>query len=285
MRNPSQSALVGGLLAISFATAAGCAGSDSSASGPATSAATPSTEASEATRVFSFDFDDLPGTDETSVLAPDALTLRNAGSELFTVKISTRAGGTLRSVPDPEGGRALRFPAFTAQNPKGGVLTITTSSVTDPLAPGISDFSFGADINLDAVSEGALDNGNNLMQRGLSADPVQYKLQVDDGQASCRIAGEDGEVVVRADQVIEPGTWYTLSCTRKGNQVTLGLGVVGGPAEQSIEVGATGGIYLSSEIPVVLGGKADAAGVVIGGDSDQFNGVIDNAFLEIDEEP
>jgi len=235
--------------------------------------------------VFSFDFDDLPGTNETEVLASGALALRNAGSELFEVKVSTRAGGTLRSVPDPEGGRALRFPVFAALNPKGAVLTATTSSVTDPLAPGVSDFSFGADFNLDEVSEGALDNGNNLMQRGLSADPVQYKLQIDQGRASCRVAGEDGEVVVRAEQVIEPKTWYTLTCNRRGEQVTLELGIVGGSAEPSIDVGATGGIYLSSEVPIVLGGKADGAGVVIGGDSDQFNGVIDNAFLEIDEEP
>jgi len=40
-----------------------------------------------------------------------------------------------------------------------------------------------------------------------------------------------------------------------------------------------------AETPLIIGSKATASCVVIGSDSDQFNGLVDNVFLEIGEEP
>jgi len=236
--------------------------------------------------VLSFDFDDLPAPDETKVLAPGALTLRNAGPEPFTVRVATLAGGTLRSVRDPDGGRALRFPTYRERDPRGAVMTATSSSVTDPLAPGTSVVSFGADFTLNARSEGGgPDDGNNLIQRGLSDDPAQYKIQIEGRRVSCRVAGDAGEVLVEAKRPIVPKTWYHVSCTREGNQVKLQLGAFGASLEPTLKVGATGAVYVSAETPLVIGGKATAAGMPVSSDSDQFNGVVDNVFLEIDEGP
>ena len=236
--------------------------------------------------MLSFDFDDLPGPEKAKALAPGLLRLRNAGSEPFQVHVATLAGGTLLSVPDPDGGRALRFPPYRTREPRGAVVvTASTSSVTDPLAPGTSAFTFGGDFTLDARSEGGgSDDGNNLIQRGLSDDPAQYKIQIEARRVSCVVAGEAGQVVVKAKRLIVPGTWYHVSCTRDGDQVILQLGAVGASQEPSIEVGATGAVYVTAETPLVIGGKATASGVVIVSDSDQFNGLVDNVFLEIGEE-
>jgi hypothetical protein len=264
----------------------GCALTESGSSrrGEETRPTTPAASQVAADPVLSYDFDDLP-TAAGAALTTGALRLQNAGSEPFEVTASITAGATLRSVADPGGGHALRFPAYAATGTPPAVVTISSDSVTDPLGPGTSSFTFGADFNLDKLSEGGVqDNGNNLMQRGLTDDPAQYKLQLDQGHASCRVAGVDGELVAKSDQLVKPATWYHLSCTRKGNQVTLRLGAFGEEPEPNIEVGATGAVYVSSETPLVLGGKATRDGVAVVSDSDQFNGVIDNVFLEVGEE-
>ena len=288
MRSNSAGAMTAFLM-VACLGLAGCGSCDSSEPTRVKSSATSSPEPSsdEGSRVLSFDFDDLPSAETSKALSPGLLRLRNAGSEPFEVHVASLAGGTLLSVPDPDGGRALRFPPYGTKDPRGAVVTASSSSVTDPLAPGTSEFTFGGDFTLDAKSEGGgSDDGNNLIQRGLSDDPAQYKIQIERRLVSCVVAGEDGLVVVKAKRHIVPGTtWYHVSCTRRGDQVILQLGKVGASPEQSLEVGATGAVYVTAETPLVIGGKATASGVVIGSDSDQFNGLVDNVFLEIGEEP
>jgi hypothetical protein len=281
----SRGALTAYILLASFGLA-GCTFAGASGPGKVTTtrAALPEPSSDEGDRVLSFGFDDLPAPEE-GLLGPGKLSLGSGGAQQFDVVVSTAGGGTLRSVGDPTGGRALRFPAYAVTGTPRAVAVVSSASVTDPLGPGTSSFTFGADFTLDARSEGGvLDNGNNLLQRGLNEDPAQYKLQIDHGRASCRVAGVAGEVVAQTAQLVKPATWYHVSCTRNGDQVTLKLGAFGATAEPSIEVGATGAVYVSSHTPLVLGGKATSAGAAVVSDSDQFNGAIDNVFLDLHEE-
>lgn len=233
--------------------------------------------------MLSFDFDDL-GPLRSQGAATGELRVLNAGAEHVTVRVSAVGGGELSSMPDREGGFALRFPVYARGSGERVVLTATSESVTDPLSPGSADFSFGADFAVDRVTEGTgLDNGNNLVQRGLSGDPGQYKLQIDRGRASCLVAGDAGEVLVETEQRIRPHTWYHASCSRSGGRVTLDLGTYEGTPEQAVAVGPTGAVYLPAATPLVLGGKATPQGQAVVGDSDQFNGAMDNLFLTIEQ--
>ena len=82
------------------------------------------------------------------------------------------------------------------------------------------------------------------------------------------------------------GEWYTVTCARKADEVTLTLqpDKGGGPGERVTEQGATGSLTQSSDTPLVVGGKVSATGMVVSTDSDQFNGAMDNVFLKIDVE-
>ncbi len=241
--------------------------------------------------VLSFDFDDLGALEEATGLGAGRVPLRNETAQPVTVRISTVSGGKLRAVPGRDGGYAARFPAYTSGDPRRAVLSVTTAS-QDPFNPGVADFSFGADFSVDEVAEQDdadektenADNGNNLLQRGLFSDTAQYKLQVDDGRVSCRIAGSEGEVVVRSPQEIQPETWYRVACLRVGERVTLHLHDFESDLERTSEEGSTGSIHLPSTTPVVLGGKASSSGAAVATDSDQFNGAVDNVYLTVDDD-
>jgi hypothetical protein len=234
-------------------------------------------------KVLSFDFDDL-GAIGYPGLGSGALGLVNRGSEPLTVRVASASGGTLRTVRDRDGGYAARFPAYRPVTRQRLVVTAVSPNVTDPLGPGTSDFSFGADFSVDNLTEGrGLDDGNNLVQRGLSGDPAQYKLQIDRDRVSCLVAGDAGEVFVQTEQQIRPHVWYRASCSRTGPVVTLNLGTFDDPPEHAVEPGDTGALYVPAATPLVLGGKATTRGEAVVGDSDQFNGALDNVFLAIDE--
>jgi hypothetical protein len=67
---------------------------------------------------------------------------------------------------------------------------VENEGATDVLEARLGDFRFGAAFRLDAVSQGSrADNGDNLVQRGLSGDPAQYKLQLDGRVPACRVQG------------------------------------------------------------------------------------------------
>ena len=109
----------------------------------------------------------------------------------------------------------MRFPAFDASEEAGRAVL-----VFDPpdggLDMGERDFRFGVDFALDDVTQGGEDDGNNLVQRGLSADPVQFKIQADGDRASCRLAGDEGSVVITSQVELEPHVWYRIVCSRTG---------------------------------------------------------------------
>ncbi len=221
------------------------------------------------------------------VLAPGAVVadVPNAGDGSVRTEITTSAGGRITRGTGPAGEAALRFPAYVAQGQTpAAVLIVRPQGTPDPLSPGTRPFELGADVNLDPDSSGsATDNGDNVLQRGLFSDPAQYKLQLDHGVASCRIAGASGEALVSGPAPIDRGRWYRLSCRRSGDQVTLTQRpLAGGGDEQVATVTApTGRVEFPSGVPLTAGGKVSAAGDVTVSETDQFNGLMDGISLRL----
>lgn len=204
----------------------------------------------------------------------------NEGSLQGAAESKVANGGRLRLQPGPDG-QAVRFPAFDASSDPARAVLVYWSDA-DGLDPGEQDFRFGADFMLDAVTQGDDDDGNNLVQRGLSSDRMQYKLQADDGLASCRLEGDQGSVTVTSRVRIEPQVWYTVTCSREGDEVTLHLQTVTGQDLDTVKRGARiGSLEFDSSVPLAMGGKLTADGVVVRSEADQLNGALDNVFVHV----
>jgi hypothetical protein len=252
---------------------------------------------------------------------PDRLT----GVVLGTVTRATWTGGNLlipadvASVPgvvtdpaDSQSGKVGVFPQHNA----GGLTTtgafvvrpVKTNGIPDTLAPRTGSFVFGADVKLDtgvtardlAGTPPSNDNGNNVVQRGLSAND-QYKMQVDIGPAgpvaSCYIR-ETGTPTVSAQLPITAGTWLRLRCQRSivstlgqaHDQVVLTVTTPNGTlVGTKTEVGTLAPANLdfsmatpTKPIPFTVGAKVNGDGsTLVTSNSDQFNGRIDNVYLAI----
>jgi hypothetical protein len=150
------------------------------------------------------------------------------------------------------------------------------------LSPGDRDFEFGAAFELDPESSGSeADNGDNLLQRGSFNDPGQYKIQLDHGVPSCRVAGDAGVLFVEADEAVDPGAWYSVSCRRAGDEVTLTVTPYADQddGESWRATGPTGTVPFGDQ-PLSVGGKVDPSGTPVAS-ADQFNGAVDDVFLRI----
>jgi hypothetical protein len=214
----------------------------------------------------------------------DQVAVSNPGHLDVQVQVATAAGGTAVIAPRSPDHNVLRLPRISdAPAPPRAVLLVSPDSAvksSESLDPGNHDFRYGATFSLDRRSEGVgSDNGNNVMQRGLSGDPTQYKLQVDHGHASCRVAGVEGSVQVKSRSSVQPGEWYTATCSRVGRKLSLVLRRAGSTQAVSSS-GDTGSVTAPSGTPLTIGGKA-YDGHVIAGNSDQFNGEIGRVFLDV----
>lgn len=176
-----------------------------------------------------------------------------------------------------QGGIALRLPRYTGQATGSyGALRIEPR---EWLSPGLSEFTFGADIRLDAGSNGSeIDNGDNVIQRGLYDGPAQYKIQVDKHHASCVVRGADGALTVKSKLQVSPAKWYRLSCHRLDKTVTLTIAEVGSSEPPAVveKTGEIGPVDLTGSEPVAIGAKVGADGEIVRSSTDQFNGAIDN---------
>jgi hypothetical protein len=222
---------------------------------------------------------------DSAHISQDRVIVTNKGRLPVDVRLATAGGGNAEIAPRSDGGDALRLPQLSdAASPPRAVLIITPAAGHDDLGglgPGDHDFRYGATFVLDPRSEGAsLDNGNNVLQRGLSGDPSQYKFQVDHGHASCRVAGDQGVVEVLSRTVIRPGDWYTATCARVGPKVTLTLRDGQGATQHVSATGDTGSVTAPAATPLTVGGKAYDGHAVVG-NSDQFNGEIGEVFLDV----
>lgn len=212
------------------------------------------------------------------------------GGEIFVV--SGRVGN----------GRAGDLPGYdgAAAGPRAGVKIVDTDlGDGDGLSPGLQRFTFGADFQLDAVSTGtSYDNGNNLIQRGLSGSSDQYKIQVDSTgsgfKPSCAIAQKVSDTLTRSafvtsSVVVDSTKWYRVRCTRLGSELRIVVtpyaadGTAEPPVTDTEPADPAIDLTWPTTAPIVpmsIGAKMNASGV-IASQSDQFNGLIDNAMLTV----
>jgi hypothetical protein len=234
-------------------------------------------------RVLDLDF-------EQTFTPPGAVVARveNTGSSAVVASVVTSGGGRITRARGFDSSSALRFPAYRPGTTPAAVLLLWDRSGTDRFSPAERPFVFGADVELDEVSSGSpSDNGDNVVQRGLSADTSQYKLQLDRARPSCRVAGSAGVAFVKAPTPIRPGVWYRVSCRRSADTLLLDvrrLGQAGPGAEQTVAVRApTGSVTMARGVPVSVGGKTAADGKITTSSTDQFNGLVDNVLFELQE--
>lgn len=210
----------------------------------------------------------------------------SVGSADVTVAVTHMDGGSPEPAGDPAVG-AFRLPDFVdSSTPPRAAVVVTPAGSVDPLQPGTRDFSFGADILLDDASSGSpVDNGDNLLQRGLSSDPVLFKVELDGRRPACTVRGSAGEVIVRAPGPIAPDHWYHVECLRHGESVSVEvMDVESGTVSQQRREGATGELLFDDpSVPLSIGGKAARGGALISSATDQFNGMIAHPTLRLGE--
>ncbi|MGL5859127.1 MAG: hypothetical protein ACRC35_12125 [Angustibacter sp.] len=245
------------------------------------------TSASSRPADLQLDFDD--------VASPGGFVakVRNVGSADLIVDVVTAVGGGLRAVSSHRSAKdAVSTPEFTTDGPRAvlGVSGAPRSGGPDPLAPGNRKLTIAADVRLDdgrtsSKGAGSSDNGDNVVQRGLFGGRGQYKLQVDGRQASCRVRGDAGEVLVTVERRLKPREWYRLTCTRSGNQVTLRVarydpgGLIGGQWTER-ESAPIGSVEFDPAVPLSVGGKLTDSGR-LADQVDQFNGRIDAVSVDV----
>lgn len=209
----------------------------------------------------------------------------NAGTAAAEIVLLAVNKPTTRFENGPEGTPALRLPRYSGR-PGGSYAAVTIRpQATDWLSPGAADFGFGADITLDADSSGtAVDNGDNVLQRGLFGDPAQYKLQVDKRRPSCVVRGTEGTVEAKSRVALEVGVWYRLGCRRAGTAVHLTVQRLSpaaepAPAVETTAEGPTGDVTMDLATPLSIGAKVSATGQLTTSSTDQFNGSLDNVYF------
>ncbi len=211
-----------------------------------------------------------------------AVALTNAGTGSVQVSVHSAGDAQVTVVAGPNGGHALRFPAFTGAAVAPAAVVVVTAPDKGALDPEDGDFSFGASFRLDPESSGsAADNGDNLVQRGTYSSPGQYKLQVDHDVPSCRIVGTAGEAFVEAAAPIDTERWYSATCERNGSKVILTVTAEdGGAGGGTWAASAPTGTISLGTLPLSVGGKTGPDGVPVAS-ADQFNGAVDDVFLRL----
>ena len=206
------------------------------------------------------------------------------------IELVTLDGGTVDVVQGRDGQAGFRFPAFVrdpALPYPRAIIEVASTGDGDPMSPGTRDFTWGADFRIDKDSFGsAIDNGDNLVQRGLSSHPTMFKAEVDGDRAACTVIGDEGTQIIRASERVRPGWWYRLRCQRTGDE----LAVFVTEYEPSGDVntyasrvaGLIGDVTMPTpETPLTVGGKIGADGGILDNASDQFNGIVMNPVLAI----
>jgi hypothetical protein len=203
-----------------------------------------------------------------------------------SVRSLEAGGGQIVQVPSGNGTSAVRFPPYSpeAQSPRL-VLVINPVGATDPLNPEAQDFSFGADLRLNAASSGkGDDNGDNVLQRGLFSDANQYKLQVDKRVPSCTVKSGKAQLFVKFDDGLDEG-WFRVRCDYEAGSLTLSVSQILadhveklGNKTKSVSIGPIG---FSARTPATIGGKLGSNGELVLNQSDQFNGELDNVFVDV----
>ncbi|MEV6305662.1 LamG-like jellyroll fold domain-containing protein [Actinoplanes sp. NPDC051861] len=184
------------------------------------------------------------------------------------LSVAGNTAGTVRHVPHGRG-RAVRFPAPCLVKPCPRIVLRTPSR--PQLNPGSRDLAFGASIQLapEHTSE-----GQNVLQKGFSAEGSQYKLQIDGyaGRPSCVLVGAPDREIWRAvaDSIVSDGRWHDLECRRTAATLTVLIdGVERGSA------GVPNGLFIADDHPLMIGGKSTSQS------NDQFHGAVDDVWIAV----
>lgn len=182
------------------------------------------------------------------------------------------------------GGLSLQFPSYSGTTQGSYAALRVKPEGTDWLSPGTSSFSFGADLRLNELNEGSsVDNGNNVIQRGLWDDPMQFKLEVDNQRPSCVIRGSDGRVSVTSKVSVVADKWYRVRCERSAETITISVLKLGSGVSPTLtrNTGSIGRLKADLQTPLSVGAKLHSDGEIVRSATDQFNGRIDNVFFAI----
>ena len=205
------------------------------------------------------------------------------GSTTVNISVAKLSGGNLKVVSGPDGSRprAVQFPSYVGSGTYPRAVLRLNPVAGDALAPGSSDFEYGAVFRLNAKSSGrSIDNGNNLLQRGLYSGPAQFKLQVDGGYPSCSVRGSAGRAYVKSGVKVAADRWYRAACSRSGSRVTVSVTPYGGATTVSRSVThSSGTLSFKSSLPTSIGGKLTSTGAVVSSSTDQFNGAVASAWV------
>ena len=185
-----------------------------------------------------------------------------------TLTVVSGHGGVVRPVVHGPGS-ALAFPPACGR-PVCPHVALQTPSTAD-LNPGTRDIAYGADVLL---SPGQTSPGQNVVQKGYSTTSSQWKLQIDGlaGRPSCVLVDDRRAAFRMATSAVgvADGRWHAVRCRRAGTTLAVyvdGLlrGSTGVPARLSV----------ANNRPMSIGGK----GAYL--DNDQFNGALDNVWVQI----
>ncbi len=214
--------------------------------------------------------------------------IEQLGSADVQVDVVSLRDGAVRVAPDRSGEPAFGLPPFQdVPNPPRAAIRVTP--LDDALTPGNRDFTMSVEARLDARSTGnPVDNGDNLLQRGLASDESQFKIELDNARPMCRLQGSEGAVEVRAHDRVKAGTWYRITCVREGDLLTLSVTTLVGAGSQEVQsrevTGPVGAItWNQATPPLSVGAKFAPGGELIRSATDQFNGQVANPVLRIDE--
>jgi hypothetical protein len=272
-------------LGLGLAVLTGWVGGCATHAEPARTSATAVREAPASMRIdmtavdvgLGFDGIGLPG-DVVPVPAND-------GRADVEIEVVTADGGDLVRARG-SAGWAVRTPIYRPEGPvpAAAVVIHPVAGAPDVLDPGDADFLFGAEFMADPPDPGRPeDNGANLVQRGRYGSGAQVKIDVDHGVPACRVSGDDGEVLLKADVVVEPDHWYAVTCTRTGTRIELTLVDLEDPAAEPRSWGTSepvGRIRLAGTY-VSIGAKVASDGGIDQTSVDQFNGVIDRVVVDV----
>lgn len=185
-----------------------------------------------------------------------------------TLGVVSRNGGMVRAVVHGQG-TAFAFPArcVTVACPH---VALQARSSAD-LNPGNRNFAYGADVLL---APWQTSKGQNVVQKGFSATSSQWKLQIDGlaGRPSCVLVDVRMPVIwIAVSSVsVADGRWHALVCRRAGAALAV---FVDGVPRGGVAIPAT--LSVANQRPLSIGSKGAFP------DNDQFNGALDNVWVEI----
>jgi hypothetical protein len=185
-----------------------------------------------------------------------------------TLSIVSGHGGLVRTVVHGQG-TAIAFPARCGPGVCPHVALQSASSAD--LNPGTRAIAYGADVLL---MPGQTSKGQNIVQKGYSTTSSQWKLQIDGvaGRPSCVLVDEKKPAIRLATSSISvaDGRWHAVTCRRDGTALTVAVDGV-----QSGSAAVPAKLSVANSRPLSIGGKGAFA------DNDQFNGALDNVWVQI----